>query len=346
MSFDLPETIADVAALEELLSRPTPAVIELLRRLAGDVLLLGVAGKIGPSLARMARRASEAAGRPRRIIGVARFSSPSGRDELEAAGIETIACDLMDRAALARLPDAANILYLAGMKFGSSGQQAATWARNTYLPGLICERFPASRIVAYSTGNVYPFTPHDRGGSVETDLPAPVGEYAQSCLGRERMFQYFSETQGTAMALLRLNYAHEMRYGVMVDVAAKVCAGEPVDVTMGYFNALWQGDNNAMTLLALEQAAAPATIINLAGPQTLAVRAVAEEFGRLLGRTVALRGGEAPDALLSNAAKSYRLFGPPTVSETRLMRWIADWQRRGGPTLNKPTHFEVRDGAF
>ena len=312
----------------------------------GDLIVLGVGGKIGPSLARMAKRASDAAGKPRRVIGVARFSTAGLEEELQSQGIDTVRSELLDREQLAALPDAPNVLYLAAMKFGTSGQEATTWARNVYLPGMVCERYAQSRIVAYSTGNVYPLTPVERGGSVESDPPGPVGEYAMSCLGRERMFAYFSQTQGTPVALIRLNYANEMRYGTLVDLAQKVMAGEPIDLGMGHFNAIWQGDNNAMTLRAFDHVASPPVVLNVTGPQTLSVRRVAEEFGRLLQKPVHFVGSESPDALLSNASKAFGLFGRPTVSEEQMIRWVADWQRRGGPTLNKPTHFEARDGKF
>jgi nucleoside-diphosphate-sugar epimerase len=294
----------------------------------------------------MAKRASDAAGKPRRIIGVARFSTAGMEEALQAQGIETVRSELLDREQLAVLPDAPNVLYLAAMKFGTSGQEATTWARNVYLPGMICERYAESRVVAYSTGNVYPLTPVGRGGSVETDSPGPVGEYAMSCLGRERMFTYFSQMQGTRVALVRLNYANEMRYGTLVDLAQKVMAGEPIDLRMGHFNAIWQGDNNEMTLRAFDHVASPPEVLNVTGPQTLSVRRVAEEYGRLMQKPVRFVGSESADALLSNASKAFGLFGRPKVSEEQMIRWAADWVQRGGPTLNKPTHFEARDGKF
>jgi len=340
------DDIRDLEDLEERLSRPTAEVVATMRRMEGDLIVLGVGGKIGPSLARMARRASDEAGVRRRIIGVARFSSPELPQYLEAHGIEPLRCDLLDRGALAQLPDVPNVLYLAAMKFGSTGQEGRTWAMNVYLPGMVCEKFCRSRIVAYSTGNVYRFMPAQSSGSRETDLPAPVGEYGMSALGRERIFAHFSQALGIPVSILRLNYATELRYGVLVDVARQVLAGQPVDVRMGYFNALWQGDSNAMTLRAFDHVAGPPAVFNLAGPECLSVRAVAEEFGRLLGKPVEISGTESPDALLSDGRHGYQCLGRPTVPATELMRWIAAWLAGGGGTHDKPTHFQTRDGKF
>jgi nucleoside-diphosphate-sugar epimerase len=338
--------IEDVAQLEEMLSRPTPAVIETMRHLSGDVMLLGVGGKIGPSLARMVRRASDEAGGGRRVIGVARFTSPALVEQLHADGIETIRCDLLDRGQLDALPDVPNILYLAALKFGSTGQEAKAWAMNTYLPGMVCEKFAHSRIVAYSTGNVYAMVPVGHAGSTEADLPRPCGDYAGSCLGRERIFTHFSLGGRIPLALLRLNYATEMRYGVLVDLCQQVMSGQPVDLTMGYFNAIWQADSNAMTVRALDHAATPPLVVNVAGPEKLRVRAVAEQFGRLLDKPVRFVGSEAPDAFLSDGRRGYELLGCPQVSAEQLIRWIADWQLRQRPLLGKPTHFQTRDGKF
>jgi len=340
------ERIEDVEQLEELLSRPTPEVVESMRRMEGDLIILGVGGKIGPSLARMARRATDAAGVPRRVLGVARFSAPDLPRQLEAQGIEPIRCDLLDRSELARLPEAPNVLYLAAMKFGSTGNEALTWAMNSYLPGMVCERYCRSRIVSYSTGNVYGLVPVNGRGSREEDSLRPDGDYAMSCLGRERIFNHFSQRLNIPCAVLRLNYATEMRYGVLVDVALKVLTGEPIDVTMGYFNAIWQGDSNAMTLRAFEQVGVPAVPINIAGQDKLRVREIAQQFGRLMDRTPTIVGSEAPDALLSDGRRGHELLGRPRVPVDRLIRWIADWHRRGGSILNKPTHFETRDGKF
>jgi nucleoside-diphosphate-sugar epimerase len=235
---------------------------------------------------------------------------------------------------------------MAGMKFGSTGQEARTWAMNCWLPGLVCRKFRAARVVAFSTGNVYGLTPVAGGGSLETDPLAPVGDYAMSCVGRERILEHFSRTYAIPMVLLRLNYAVEMRYGVLVDLAQRVWAGRPVDVSMGHLNAIWQADASATALAALAHTASPPLVLNVAGPELLSVRRVAGLFGALLDRPVALQGTESADALLSNAQRAHRLFGFPRVSAGAMIHWIADWVRRGGETLGKPTHFEVRDGKF
>jgi nucleoside-diphosphate-sugar epimerase len=331
--------------LDDLLSEPTAEVVETLRRLDGDLLFLGVAGKIGPSLARMAKRASDAAGVRRRIIGVARFSAGDEAD-LQASGIETIRCDLLDEAQVVRLPDAANVVALAVRKFGSTGDEATTWAVNTYLPGVLARRYRGSRIVAYSTGNVYGLTPVAGGGSREDDTPAPVGEYALSCLGRERVYEYFSRAYGTPMALIRLNYACDLRYGVLVDIAQRIWAGEPVDVGMGYFNTIWQGDANAMTLRAFDHVASPPWVVNVTGPERLSVRAVAERFGERLGRPARFTGSEPATALLSDTRRGLEQLGSLRVGADELIEWVARWVAAGGRCLNLPTHFESRDGRF
>jgi nucleoside-diphosphate-sugar epimerase len=339
-------SIHDVEQLEELLSAPTEGVIETMRRLSGDVMVLGVAGKMGPTLARMIRRASDAAGIRRRVIGASRFSTPGLQQQLERQDIETIQCDLLDRRQLECLPDVPNIVYMAGMKFGSTGNQALTWAMNCYLPGVVCERFTQSRIVAFSTGNVYGLTPVKGGGSVETDAPNPVGEYAMSCLGRERIFEHFGRALTIPIVLIRLNYAVELRYGVLLDIARRVVADEPIDLAMGHFNVIWQGDANAMTLAAFDLVESPAIVLNVTGPEILRVRDVAEELGKLLGKSPRFVGTEAADALLANSQIAQRVFGSPTVGAEQVIRWVADWVKRSGPTLEKPTHFEARDGKY
>jgi len=335
------------AQLEERLSDPAPELIADLQAVPGDIQILGVGGKMGPSLARLARRALDAAGQSsRQVIGVARFSEPGLRDRLEGWGVRTIHADLLAPGALAALPDAPNLIFMAARKFGSTGNEAQTWAMNTFLPGLVAERFTKSRAVVFSTGNVYPLVPVASGGCTEQDPVGPVGEYAQSALGRERMFQYGSAQHGTLATILRLNYAAEMRYGVLLDVAEKVKTGTPIDLTMGHVNVIWQGDANAVALRALTIAAAPPTILNLTGPETISVRWVAEQLGDLLGKQPVFSGSPGETALLNNAAVCKRRFGAPRVSVEQLLRWVAHWVTRGGRTLAKPTKFQVRDGKF
>ena len=335
----------DEVRLEDLLSEPTPAVVETMRRLDGDIMVLGVSGKMGPTLARMAKRASADAGVRRRVIGVARFTA-GGEEPLWTHGIDTIRCDLLDEAAVARLPDAANVVFMPARKFGSTGDEATTWAVNSYLPGVVARKFRESRIVAFSTGNVYALTPATGHGPREGDPPQPVGEYAMSCLGRERVFEYFSRTAGTRVALIRLNYATDLRYGALVDLARQVLAGEPIDLTMGHFNTIWQGDANAMALWAFDHAASPPWIVNVTGPEVLSVRDVCERFGRRFDRPARFTGTETETALLSDARRGLELFGPLRVSTDRLIDWVADWVASGGRSLGKPTHFQARDGRF
>jgi nucleoside-diphosphate-sugar epimerase len=346
MSVDLPETIRDVETLEELLSRPTESVTEAMAHIHGDIVVLGTAGKMGLTLARMACRASQAAGSPRKIIGVSRFTHSEDRERLNACGVETIQGDLLNPAFLAALPDAANLIFMAGTKFGTTGNEPLTWASNAWLPTLVCRRYTTSRIVAFSTGNIYGNVPVASGGSRETDPLRPCGEYAMSCLGRERMFQYFSQEIGIPTALVRLNYAVEMRYGVLVDLARKVYDRLEIDLSMGFVNVIWQGDAVATCLAALADAACPPLILNVGGPEILRVREVCEAFGRHLKRDVRFVGRESGDALLSNPQAALRRYGQPRVGVDQMVRWIADWFLRGGPTHGKPTHFEVRDGSF
>jgi nucleoside-diphosphate-sugar epimerase len=340
------EDLHSVEQLESWLSPATSELVAAMGRLKGDLLVLGVGGKMGPTLALMAKRASEEAGVPRRILGAARFSEPGLEERLQSYGIETLRCDLLDHDPLDALPDAPNIVYMAGMKFGSTGNEALTWAMNCYLPGRVCERFPGSRIAAFSTGNIYGLSPATAGGSVETDVPDPVGDYAMSCLGRERIFQHFSNVNGTPTVLIRLNYAIEPRYGVLVDIARKVWSKEPVDLAMGYFNCIWQPSANALILRALELAASPAEILNVVGPETLRVRDVAEAFGRHMERKVEFSGEEAPSALLSHGGKMFESLGKPEVGVDSMIECIAAWVMKNGLSLNKPTHFESRDGSF
>jgi nucleoside-diphosphate-sugar epimerase len=332
--------------LDERLSRPTAAVLAALERCPGDVTVLGAAGKMGPSLARMLRRALDELGSPDRVSAVSRFSSGGAEAELRGAGVATIRCDLLDRAAVARLPDAPNVVFMAGQKFGTGGAPATTWAMNTIVPAIAAERFAGSRVVVFSTGNVYPLTPVAAGGSRETDPLGPVGEYAQSCVGRERVLEYYSARDSTRVALVRLNYAIALRYGVLTDIALQVWRGEPVSLGMGHVNVIWQGDANAQAIACLAHAASPPFVINVTGPEVLPVRRVAQRLGELLGRTPRFTGREARDALLSNTEKARQLFGEPAVGIATLLEWTADWVRRGAPVLGKPTRFEARDGSF
>lgn len=340
------DAITSLEQLEEMLSRPTPGVVETLARLDGDLIVLGCGGKMGPSLVRMARRAFDEAGVKRRVIGVDVFPSSDQETRLREAGIETIKCDLLDWDGLDSLPDVPNVVYMVGMKFGTSENQALTWALNAYLPGQVCRKYRASRITAFSTGNVYGMVPLWSGGSVESDEPKPEGEYAWSALARERVFEYFSRLNGTPVSLVRLNYSNELRYGVLVDIALKVWSGEPVDVSMGAVNVIWQADAAAMALCSLGYASSPPFVINVAGPETVSVRRVAELFGSLMGCEACFTGCEAPDALLSNAQKAHQMFSYPRVGVRQMIEWIAEWIMSGGETLGKPTHFETRNGKF
>jgi nucleoside-diphosphate-sugar epimerase len=333
--------------LDELLTAPTDSTVSAVSALDGDLLLLGAGGKMGPSLARLAQRSIAAAGLPHRVLCVSRFGSGDLAARLRSDGIETIPCDLLDHRALAAVPDVPNVVYLAGFKFGATAQPHWTWAMNAYLPALVAERFRGSRIVALSTGNVYPQVAVDSGGATEQTPPEPVGEYAQSCLARERMFEYMSDACGTRSVLVRLNYATDLRYGVLVDIAGKVHRGEPVDVSMGYVNTIWQGDANAVLLRAFDLCAAPPEILNLTGPETLSVRQVALDVASLLGSPEPrFTGEEASTALLNDASRCHDLYGPPDVTAGTLVEWSASWVAARLPSLGKPTHFETRDGRF
>ena len=338
----LPKQVNTVAELDELLSRPSPALVELMRRLQGDLLVLGAGGKIGPSLCRMAYRAIEAAGVAKQVIAVARSPLP----ELAREGITTLTCDLLDPEAVARLPRAANVVFMAGRKFGSTGNEPLTWAANVIVPCHVARVFTGSRVAVFSTGCVYPLLPAESGGATEQTPPEPVGEYAQSCLGRERVFDYYSQAVGERVVQVRLNYAIDLRYGVLHDLASRVWAGEPVDVTTAWVNVIWQGDACDWALRALELAASPSRTLNVTGPQMLSVRELAGELGRRLGREVTFAGRENGLAYLSDARQAVKLFGPAAVPLARMLAWTAHWLRMGGPSLGKPTHFETQDGRF
>lgn len=338
--------MTELELLERELLKPSDALVADMQSLRGDILLLGVAGKMGPSMARLAKEATERAGVDRRIIGVSRFSDPKTQAELESDGIETVAADLLNEDDLAALPDAPNILYLAGNKFGTTGKEAFTWAMNSYLPGRVAERYRDSRIVAFSTGNVYPFSPVTHGGVAEDQPTGPVGEYGQSCLGRERIFQYFSDKYNIPTLIYRLNYAIDLRYGVLLEIAKAVNEQRSIDLTTGFVNVIWQGDANEVAIRSLHHCDVPAKILNVTGPETISIRWLAEEFGKLLQKQPLFVNEPQPTALLSNASLAHKLFGYPRVTLRQMIDITAAWVQQGGKTLNKPTHFQERTGKF
>jgi nucleoside-diphosphate-sugar epimerase len=329
--------------LDDLLSTPRAETSAALDACPGDIAILGAGGKMGPTLARMVRRAAPD---ERRVLAVSRWSSQAAARALNDAGIETITCDLLDRDAVASLPDAPNVIFMAGQKFGTTGAPAMTWGMNTLVPANCAERYRESRIVAFSTGNVYALSPANAGGSRETDQPSPVGEYAASCLGRERVFELYAERYGTRVAIVRLNYAIDLRYGVLVDIALRVWRGEEVPVAMGYVNLIWQGDANRIAIECLPQTSSPPFVVNVTGAETLSVRDLAERFGRTFGKPVRLSGAERDDALLSNTSLMQRSFAAPAVGLDEMIARVADWISHDGSLLGKPTKFEARDGRF
>jgi nucleoside-diphosphate-sugar epimerase len=332
----------DVEHLEDVMTTPSEALAADLAGVPGDIVVLGVGGKMGPTLARLAKRAVP----DRRVIGVARFSEPGLRESLTVHGVECIAADLLDRGAVARLPEAPNVVFMAGRKFGSTGREDLTWAMNVHVPALVAERYAAARIVAFSTACVYPFVPAASGGAHEsTPTTPPPGDYAASCVGRERMFRYFSARHGTPGRLIRLSYAIDMRYGVLHDLAKRIVAREPIDLAMGRVNVIWQGDANEQALRALAHCTAPTSGLNVSGPMQR-VRDLAAALGERLGIAPVLRGTESPDAWLVDCSEAGRLFGPPRVDIARLLDWTAAWIARGGATLGKDTHFDARDGRY
>jgi nucleoside-diphosphate-sugar epimerase len=346
-----PAAPADEQELDELLSRPRDETVAALDACPGDIVVLGAGGKMGPTLTRLAARAAATAdrrtGRPnRRVVAVSRFSSAAARRTLEEVGVDVVSCDLLDRDAVTRLPDAENVIFMAGQKFGTADAPALTWAMNTVVPAICAERYADARIVAFSTGNVYPLTPVARGGARESDAVGPIGEYAASCVGRERIFELAADRAGTRVAIVRLNYAIDLRYGVLTDLAVKVLRGEPVDLRMGYVNVIWQGDANRVAVECLERASAPPFVVNLTGRDVLSVRDLARRLGERLGREPVLTGEEAPDALLSDTQLMRTTFGPPEVPLDWMLDWVATWVREGRPLLGRPTHFEERAGKF
>ncbi|MDG2384135.1 MAG: NAD(P)-dependent oxidoreductase [Pirellulaceae bacterium] len=346
MGQSLPGVIQDVVQLETLLSEPSEAAIAAMSKLDGDIMLLGAGGKMGPSLARMLLQASRLAGRNRRVIALSRFSSEQVKTQLAESGIETITCDLRVENAVESLPEVKNIIFMTGTKFGTNRQAARTWAMNVLLPARVCQRFRSSRILAFSTGNVYPFVSTHGRGSVESDSLNPVGEYGMSALGRERIFEYHAQELDIPTTIVRLNYAVETRYGVLVDLAQQVLSRQPIDLTMGFANVIWQADANAMAIAALIDASPEPFIINVAGDEIFSVASVCETFAAIFRRPLLLQGDSAETALLNNAERAYHRYGRPRVPLQRIIEWTADWLSRSLPILGKPTHFEIRNGQF
>lgn len=339
--------ILNLDELEDALSAPTAGAVETLRSIPGDVMVLGAGGKMGPTLARMVRRALDQLGqKDRQVFAASRFSAPAVAENLRSHGVETISCDLLDRNAVAALPDAPNVICMAGQKFGTSQAPELTWAMNTLVPANVAERYPTSRTVVFSTGCVYPLVAVDSPGADESASLTPPGEYANACVGRERVYSYFALRNQTPAVLFRLSYAIDLRYGVLLDVALKVARGEPVDVSMGAANIIWQGDANARAIQCLAHTASPPLALNVTGLQPVKIREVAARFGELLGQTVKITGQEGSLAWLFDARRSYELFGPPSVSVDEMLAATAAWVQSGGQTLGKPTHFEVQDGHF
>lgn len=341
-----PERIQNEAELDAALTQPSADLVEFIKTVPSPLLVLGAGGKMGPTLAVLTRRAAEEAGHPLEVVAVSRFSNAASRQWLEARGVKTLSCDLLDATAIARLPDATNIIYLVGLKFGTEQNPAATWAINTLVPARVCERYPHSRIAALSTGNVYPQSEVSRGGSVETDSLTPLGEYANAAVGRERIFEFYSRRQNTPVTLLRLFYAVELRYGVLADIARKVYVSEPIALANGHFNCIWQRDANELILRALPLTATPSSAYNLCRKEVFSVREIATRFGELLGRAPVFSGNESEIALLGNPAKLCAALDSSATPMESILRWIAQWVKQDGRNLGRPTHFEVRDGKY
>jgi len=338
--------MTDVTALYNQLLEPSPALLSDIATLDGDIMILGVGGKMGPALAKLARRALNLVGSERKVIGASRFSEPGLVEELNQLGIETHVVDLLNEYQLDSLPAAKNVLYLAGTKFGTTGKESFTWAMNAYLPGRVAEKYRDSNIVVFSTGNVYPLTPVDAGGATEKLLPEPLGEYAQSCLGRERVFQYFSTKNNTPVFIYRLNYANDVSYGVLLEIAKAVKERKPIDLRMGYVNVIWQGDANEIAIRALNHCSVPAKMVNVTGSETVSIKWLGGQFGNIFGQEPVFINTEESTALLSNAGVSNDLFGYPKVLLNQMIQLIAEWVNQGGKTINKPTHFQERQGKF
>ena len=340
------QTMQDLQSKYETYLAPSDALVEDIARLSGDIILLGAGGKMGPALAIVAKQAVNKAGVNKKIIAISRFREEGVQEQLNTNGIVTINADLLNDAELQSLPEAENVLYMAGMKFGTKDNASLTWAMNAYLPGRVAQKYRSSRIVVFSSGNVYPMAPVYHGGVTELQAPEPIGEYAQSVLGRERMFQYFSSINKTPLLIYRLNFAVDVTYGVLVELASSVLEQREIDLSMGHFNVIWQGDANEIAIRSLHHCNVPAKLLNVTGPETISVRWCAEEFGRLFGQKPLFKNEEQPTAYLNNAAESFRLFGYPRVSLKQMMELLAEWMTSGGKKLNKPTHFQERKGKY
>ena len=338
--------IATIAQLEDKLSEPSERLINDIAKIEGDIMILGLGGKMGPTLAKLAKRAIDEAGIAKKIIGASRFSNESLFQELTDFGIECIEVDLLSDQDLMQLPEVKNVIYMAGNKFGTSGKEHFTWAMNAYLPGRVSEKYKGSRIVVFSTGNIYPFVPINSGGAIEQTKPSPIGEYAQSCLGRERVFEHFSIKNGTEMLLYRLNYALDLRYGVLLEVAKAVANHKSIDLSMGFANVIWQGDANEYAIRSLLHCESPARKLNVTGPETISIQWLAEEFGKLLGKPPIFENRPGDTALLNNSGQAHTLFGNPSVSIEEMIKWTANWVEIEGEQLGKPTHFQERKGDF
>lgn len=338
--------ISTVEQLEKFMTEPSQALIEDIKKIEGDIMILGIGGKMGPTLAIKAKRAIEAAGLNKKIIGVSRFSSGDLQQHLEANGVETIAADLLNEEQLTALPEVENVIYMAGYKFGTVGNEDYTWAMNTYLPGRVAERFKNAKIVVFSSGNIYPFAPLLQANCSEDITPEPIGEYAQTTLGRERIFTHFAKKHGTPMVMYRLNYANELRYGVLLEIAKAIYEQQPLDVTMGTVNVIWQGDANEYAIRSLLHCECPPKLLNITGPENLSIRWLAKEFGKRFDKQPIFVGEEQQTALINTAAHAHKLFGYPLVTLEEMLDLVAHWVQHDGATLNKPTHFQERKGAF
>ncbi len=339
-------TMWNEARLDEMLTTPSQRLLEDVAKIKGDIMILGAGGKMGPTLSLLAKKAVDQAGGKQKVIAVSRFTDPIAVKLLNDNGVDTIPGDLTDREFLNSLPEVDNIIYMVGRKFGTGGQEHLTWAMNVGLPVNVAERFRSSNIVVFSSGNIYPMVPIHSSGADEQVTPLPNGEYGMSCLGRERIFENASHKWNTPVFIYRLNFAIDLRYGVLYDIASKIMEGKPISVSMPVFNCIWQGDANEMAIRALLHTGSPATIMNITGPETVSTRYAAEELGKLLGKEVIFEGEESETAFLNNSALAMKTFGYPTVPIKTMIEWQAEWILSGGRALNKPTHFEERKGKY